>query len=102
VCSENEINSDVYLLNMGAEDEYGDKFSSERVFANKAPINFLLDAPTLIHYIDPIFFAHNKVCLNLLNSDQIGYSPLPSELDIPLINKWSKIHGVICNDVFAL
>ena len=102
ICSENDINSGVHLLNMGAEDEYGEKFSSERIFANRAPMNFLLDAPTLIHYIDPIFYVHNKVCLDLLNNLNSGYSSLPSELDIPLINKWSKIHNINCEDVFAL
>lgn len=43
------------LCNMGTDDEWGDKFPDDSVYYQKKPINFMLDYPTKIKYLDPIF-----------------------------------------------
>ncbi len=51
-----EIFKDVdYLINMGTDDEWGSEFESDRIFYNKKPLNFNLEFPTRVIYLDPIF-----------------------------------------------
>ncbi|MDA4844051.1 NAD-binding protein [Hoeflea poritis] len=98
--SPSEINDDVLLVNMGADDEFGDDYPPERVVANKAPLNFLLDSPTTMFFIDPIFTAHNRCCENILSGGTQGFSALPAELDLPLVNAWSQRYGIDVSDIY--
>ncbi|AJC49290.1 NAD-binding protein [Allofrancisella guangzhouensis] len=101
ITSEKDINNNIVLLNMGASDEFGNKIAPQRVFANKAPVNFLLESPTRIEYIDPIFYAHNYCIEYLLKNNQLsGYNPLPKHLDEDLINQWSEFFNVDCSDIY--
>lgn len=81
------------LTNIGAEDEYGSKFSKDSVANNKQPINFALSDPTVLHYLDPVFFAHNKSAELLLESPmKPGIHSLPNELDQSICKRWQEIH----------
>ncbi|MCY6381029.1 NAD-binding protein [Hoeflea prorocentri] len=90
----------VLLINMGADDEFGDRYAASRIVANKAPLNFLLDAPTTMFFIDPIFAVHNQCCEHVLDGNAHGFSPLPPELDLPVIEEWSTLYGIDISDIY--
>ncbi|MEM6464604.1 MAG: NAD-binding protein [Pseudomonadota bacterium] len=98
--SPSEISETVHLINMGADDEYGDDFPNDRIAANKAPLNFLLDAPTIMFFIDPIFMAHNRCCEYILKGEAHGFTALPGALDVPVVETWSQIYGIDVSDIY--
>lgn len=51
--------SSVLLANMGVEDEWGGAIPDERVLNGKTPLNFILDDPTRMCFIDPPMALHN-------------------------------------------
>lgn len=53
------VKSDTILANMGAEDEFGDGVPNERVLREKRTLNFILDEPTHLRYIDATMALHN-------------------------------------------
>lgn len=50
--------SDAVLANMGVEDEYGPSIPATRVLAEKKPLNFILEEPTHLKYIDASLALH--------------------------------------------
>ncbi len=94
-----EVAPAVHLVNMGADDEFGPAYPADRIVGNKAPINFLLDAPTAIYFIDPIFAAHNRCCLDILAGRQAGFSALPADMDLPWVEEWSQRYGIDTADI---
>ena len=50
--------SEAVLANMGVEDEYGESVPSARVLAEKKPLNFILEEPTHLKYIDASLALH--------------------------------------------
>ena len=54
------INSTAILANMGVEDEYGTSFPKERVLADKSALNFILEEPTQLKYIEATMALHNE------------------------------------------
>ena len=95
-----EIDPEVHLINMGADDEYGAAFPASRIAGDKAPLNFLLDAPTAMYFIDPIFGAHNRCCLDILEAKDGGFRPLPADLDLPWVAEWSRRYGIDVSDIY--
>lgn len=61
------IRSPAALANMGVEDEFGPDVPAARVLNHKAPLNFLLDDPTQMRYIDPTMALHNAAVAYLLS-----------------------------------
>lgn len=59
------VRSRALLANLGVEDEFGDAVPEERVLNAKKPLNFLLQEPTRLRYIDPVFALHNAGALAL-------------------------------------
>jgi len=57
---------DQLIAAMGIEDEWGDELPRERILNNGAPLNFKLDEPTLVRYIDPSMALHNAAALELI------------------------------------
>ena len=55
------------LVNIGAEDEYGPSFAEEEILNQKAPVNFVLDEPTQLKYLDATFALHNEGTVQLLD-----------------------------------
>lgn len=47
------------IANMGVEDEFGPELPAERVLNGKAPLNFVLEEPTQLKYIDPTMALDN-------------------------------------------
>lgn len=85
------------LANMGAVDEYGDKFSEGDVRYGKRPINFSLECPTQLMFLDPVFYAHNISIDYLVNGDEkfkAGYNPFPHSKALKIYRQWQLYHSV--------
>ncbi len=63
------INSPVLLANLGVEDEFGPAIPASRVLNNKKPLNFLLEEPTRMRFIETTMALHNACALELLTAD---------------------------------
>ncbi len=59
--------SGAVLANMGVEDEYGPGVPSSRVLAEKKPLNFILEEPTHLKYIDASLALHAALGELLVN-----------------------------------
>ncbi|KTD78809.1 NAD-binding protein [Legionella waltersii] len=91
-----------YVANMGASDEIGPAINHKRVLCNKTPINFSLAHPTRIHFLDPVFYAHNLGAQILLeNNLSPGCHAYPSYLDDLIIKLWNKDNPIDINDIYA-
>ncbi len=79
---------------MGSEDEFGKDYHAKDIMNDKLPINFHLDMPTDVKYLDPIFYAHN-VSIDYLLSRQLKNQlyPFPREKDFEILFKWVKYHN---------
>lgn len=65
--------SSVLLANMGAEDEFGAAVADDRVLCSKKTINFTLDEPTHLRFIDATMALHNYGAVYLAqNPDAMG------------------------------
>ena len=75
--------SGAVLANMGVEDEYGPGVPASRVLAEKKPLNFILEEPTHLKYIDASLALHAALGELLLRevSDREGPMDPPSELE---------------------
>lgn len=62
-------NSDTLLANLGVEDEFGADIAPERVLNRKTPLNFILEEPTAMRYIETTMALHNACALELLTAD---------------------------------
>ncbi len=63
------IDSPVLLANLGVEDEFGPEIPTERVLNNKQPLNFILDDPTSMRFIETTMALHNACGLDILTED---------------------------------
>lgn len=59
--------SGAVLANMGVEDEYGPNVPASRVLAEKKPLNFILEEPTHLKYIDASLALHAALGEQLVN-----------------------------------
>ena len=76
--------SDAVLANMGVEDEYGPVVPATRVLAEKKPLNFILEEPTHLKYIDASLALHAALGEQLLRESankNAGPMDPPSELE---------------------
>ncbi len=91
--------SDVLLANMGVEDEFGPHIPESRVLNRKQPLNFLLDEPTSMRFIETTMALHNACALELLTAD-LPHRCMPPSPDVEerLLNIACS-HGLIGNDV---
>ncbi|HAN05759.1 MAG TPA: hypothetical protein DER10_11995 [Elusimicrobia bacterium] len=87
--------SGIKLMNMGAADEFGPLFGEKDVVNGKKPINFQLKRPTLLKFLDPVFYAHNSV-VALFHDGKLkpGLQPLPKEMDDALVREWHSFWKV--------
>lgn len=65
------------LANMGVEDEYGADVPAERVLAKKSPLNFILEEPTHLKYIDASMALHAALAERLV---QEAEGMVPAEM----------------------
>ena len=54
------------VANMGVEDEFGPEIPADRVLNAKEPLNFVLEEPTHLKYIDPTMALDNYGALEVL------------------------------------
>lgn len=59
--------SNALLINMGVEDEFGPDVPESRVLNGKHPLNFILEEPTRMKYLDPTMALHNQGAKILLS-----------------------------------
>lgn len=82
------------LANLGVYDEFGPQFSDDEVLNHKMPINFILNDPTPMKYIDPEFYLHNLAGLTLLKEKiTAGVHGIPSSVDRNLLQRWCDYHS---------
>lgn len=63
------LSSPALLANLGVEDEYGVLIPENRVLNKKQPLNFILDEPTSMRFIETTMALHNACALELLTAD---------------------------------
>ncbi len=59
-------NSKLVVANMGVEDEFGEMVPANRVLNKKSPLNFMLEEPTHLKYIDASLALHAALGEQLL------------------------------------
>ncbi|MCF0172359.1 MAG: adenosylhomocysteinase [Bacteroidales bacterium] len=79
--------SHAILANMGVEDEFGSIMPPERVLEGKKALNFILEEPTHLKYIDATMGLHNEGVAYLMNHRDIA-APVdpPLEIEEKLLN----------------
>ncbi len=82
-----ELNSShAVIANMGVLDEFGPELPPERVLNSKRPLNFILDEPTHLRFIDPTMALDNAGALEVLHGDvKAGVHAPASELESAII-----------------
>lgn len=89
------IESKAVLANMGATDEFGNSFPAERVLNGKETINFILNDPTHLKYIDATMALHNYGAEYLVkNRERKGVTEPPVALEQQLL-EWTRHYGTI-------
>jgi len=84
---------ELIVANMGVEDEFGEYLPAMRVLNNKAPLNFMLDEPTHLKYIDASLALHSALGERMILDYQksgsskpfVGPMDPPSEIEQRLI-----------------
>jgi adenosylhomocysteinase len=61
------LSTKAVLANMGVEDEYGEGVPAERVLNDKGPLNFILEEPTHLKYIDTSLALHAALAERLVH-----------------------------------
>lgn len=70
------------LANMGVEDEFGPDIDNCDILNDNKPLNFILDEPTTMNFIDATMALHNEAGLYLWENDcSPGVIDIPSHLD---------------------
>lgn len=75
------LKTEAILANMGVEDEYGNAIPEKRVLYAKQPLNFSLEEPTQLKFIDATLALHNALGVALLNTSSTGICPIPVEIE---------------------
>ncbi len=82
------------LINMGTPDEWGINFSDDRIVYKKIAANFMLEYPTEVPYLDPIFSILLKSGEELRN---LGLTPglhtISEKIDKSVLSTWMRQHG---------
>jgi adenosylhomocysteinase len=62
-------------------------------------LNFSLKQPTLIKYLDPVFYAHNFGAVFLATGS--ATRRYPKWFEQKLLNQWAKYHGEDLTDLIS-
>lgn len=76
-------NPTLVVANMGVEDELGEMLMPSRVLNAKAPLNFVLEEPTHLKYIDASLALHAALGERLLKEYKGGEKPFVGPQDPP-------------------
>ena len=72
------LSTKAVLANMGVEDEYGGAIPAERVLNAKGPLNFILEEPTHLKYIDTSLALHAALAELLVQEAKSQSGELPA------------------------
>lgn len=83
--------SKAIVANMGVEDEFGEKIEPSRVLNQKGSLNFVLEEPTHLKYIDASLALHALLAEQLLidrqnNNSTTGIKNPPQELEKQILD----------------
>ncbi|UTW57110.1 NAD-binding protein [Kordiimonas sp. SCSIO 12603] len=81
------------LANAGAEDEFGYDFKDSDILGAKVPVNFTENEPTLMKFLDPIFYAHTVALNDLLEGRAPGFHALNRVTDNAVMADWCRFHN---------
>jgi S-adenosylhomocysteine hydrolase len=82
------LSTKAVLANMGVEDEYGEAIPAEKVLNAKGPLNFILEEPTHLKYIDTSLALHAALAERLVQEAAIlgdGLHFPPQEIEQRLL-----------------
>ena len=93
------VSSSAMLVNMGVEDEYGPKVPKERVLNRKRPLNFILEEPTHLRYIDATMALSNEGALYVLHHPEAkGLINPPETMEAEILNI-TRTHGRLGKEI---
>ena len=96
------VNGSALIANMGVEDEFGPEVPAERVLNRKEPLNFVLEEPTHLKYIDPTMALDNCGALEVLGGKlSPGLNRPPEELEKRILDMVRRA-GVIAPELARL
>jgi adenosylhomocysteinase len=96
------IDSPAILANMGVEDEYGSAIPPSRVLARKSPLNFILEEPTQLQYIEATMALHNEGAVYLVNHPESKGEIIPPAKTETEMLDISKRNGLIGDELFLI
>ena len=88
---------------MGVEDEFGEAIPAEMVLNGKSALNFMLEEPTHLKFIDATMALHNLGALHLVeNKDLSGVILPPEQMEQGVLDTTRKFGeiGDILNNIF--
>lgn len=83
------------LANIGTHDEFGASIPAARKLFGGRPVNFCLEEPTTIEYLDPAFLAHHVGAERLVEEAArtgAGVCSLSPADDAAILEQWSAFH----------
>lgn len=82
------FSSKAVFANMGVEDEFGECIEADKVLQNKQTVNFILEEPTQVRYIDATMALHNAGALYLASNKnpKRGLIYPPAEMETKLFD----------------
>lgn len=97
------ISSKAVFANMGVEDEFGESIEASKVLQNKQTVNFILEEPTQVRYIDATMALHNAGALYLVSNKNLrrGLVYPPSEMEAKLFDVM-RANGCISDELDLL
>ena len=93
--------SGALLANMGVEDEWGPQVAPQRVLNGKHTLNFILEEPTQLRYIDATMALHNTGALYLKEQhlpEQYRFILPPVELEEEILSV-TRRNGLLGDDL---
>lgn len=94
--------STALLANMGVEDEFGESIPAERVLNRKETLNFTLEEPTHLKYIDATMALHNAGALYLVNHPEARGLLTPDPETEEQLLRISRLQGTIAEELSAI
>lgn len=90
--------SSAVIANMGVEDEYSPALPSERVLNGKAPLNFILEEPTMLRFIAPAMAMCNASVCFLISGRKLlpGLQEPPREVSMEMLLNLAET-GIVLN-----
>ncbi len=96
------VKSDALIVNIGVEDEFAGLVAADRILNSNYPVNFILDEPTHLKFIDPTMALHNAGVLELLRAESGEKFIIPSEELNDFYLKIVREHGIINKELDML